>query len=635
MPSGSTDPDAEGPKELLFPNRRGMLKVLGLSGATALAGCTGGGGQDTTTTEAPTTTTSDDSTDTTTTTTEEQRQVQGDYISGSSTDAESLNFLSIADAPSGNRIGLALDGAYAITTELEVFPLWADISSDDGRVYTIELRDNLQWGAGYGQMTADDWIYMIQEVFQADPNWAGYPNQSDWMRQGEPIPVEKTSKLSFEIQLPEIDPAFPLKPVMWGQECMPQGIIEKYRPDEDQEGLEQDEEIQTLAYGGNLGPYVFDTWDREAKFVATRNDEYYMQDASDVPEAWTGAPYFNTYTYQVIPEESTRLAALKEGEITATGIPETKVQQFEGDDSINVNVAPQPYITLLIYNMRGNGNFYEAFRKPSVRRALAHAVDKRAIADNILRGYATVAHTFQPKFSKWYSDDQVQQYGVGDTFGADMARSKLETALGDTPYSYDGDTIVDGDGDPVKLNLVFAQGTKTTETMSQFIAQQYGQIGLDVSLKGVQFNTLLSKYAQNSWTGDGEPSFNAGPFNAGPRDQAVSEESWDLMTGIIFNTYPRTPSSTKGFMIKEGGINYYGYYPEADFNSLFSEASSEPDEARRKEIYAEIFGKLSNEQPWNFLNMGVSIAGYQSNVVGPVEEFGNGWDYQSWYFDEM
>ena len=629
MPSGNKPTDEE-PTQLLFPKRRSFLKTLGVGGAAAgLAGCTGEQDSSDGTTSG-TETGTDAGTET-----DSGEELPSGYVAGAGTDAQSLNFLSIADQPSANRVGLTLDSAYAITTDNEVFPLWADISSDDGRVYTVELRDNLQWGADYGQMTAEDWVYQIKEVFQAEDNWAGYPNQSDWQRGGEPIPVEKTSTTSFEIQLPEVDPAFPLKPIMWGAFCMPKGIIEKYRPDGDQEGLAQDEEVQTLAYSGNLGPYSFETWDRESAFVATRNEDYYMREASDVPSEWTEAPYFDSYTYQVIPEESTRLSALQTGEIDASGIPETKVSQFEGLDNVDVKVIPQAYMSSLIYNQRANGNFYEALRIKEVRQALAQAVNKQAIADNILRGYATIGHTFQPQFSDWYVDDQVTEYGVGDTYDPENARNMLENNLDSTPYSYDGDTIVDGDGDPVTLELIFAQGTETTQTTAEFIAQEYGNIGLNVEVTGVQFNTLLNKYVANSYQGDGEPEFNAGPYNGGNRDNSVSQESWDLMTGIIFNTYPRTPSSTRDFTIKQGGINYYGYYPETDFNALFDEATTTVEEDARREVYAEIFGALSEEQPFNFLNMGVDIIGYDSRVEGPVEEFGSGWDSQIWRFAQQ
>ncbi|WP_256287919.1 ABC transporter substrate-binding protein [Halobellus inordinatus] len=607
MPSGSGS-DGRGPTPIAGRSRRSFLQLLGLGGATAVAGCS-----------AP---------DRNGAPTEDAEAIE--YVEGTPTGTQTLNFLSVDDMPSANRIQLALDGAYAITPEQETFPLWADITSDEGRVYTVELRDNLRWGAGYGQMTAEDWVYMITEVYQADSNWAGYPNPGDWRQQGEPIPVEKTGPRSFEIRLQSVDPAFPLRPIMWGAFCMPKEIIARYRPDEDQDGLAQDEEVQTLAYAGNLGPYSFERWNRESEFVATRNEEYYLREVDDVPDEWQNAPYFDAYTYEVVPEESTRLSALRSGELTATDIPETRVEQFEGRDDVDVKVFPQAYMTSLIYNQRANGSFYEALRKPGVRRALAHAVDKRTLVDDVLRGYATVAHTFQPTFSRWYSDEQVTEYGVGDTYNHDRARELLREHFGSTPYRYDGDRVVDAEGEQLTLDLVFAQGSQTVETTAQYVAREYDAIGIDVNVTGKQYGTLVEHHLYNSWQGDGDPPWDAGPYNGGPRDQSLSQEPWDLILGITFNTYPRTPSSIQGFTLERGGINFYGYHPETDFASLFETATSTVDEAARRGTLAEIFGALSAEQPFNFLNMGVEVVGYDTAVAGPEEVFGYSWDQNTW-----
>ncbi|MFB6092883.1 MAG: ABC transporter substrate-binding protein [Haloquadratum sp.] len=598
--------------------RRSFLQLLGLGGAAAAAGCSAPG-RGSTDAPPPSTGGPDGS--------------RARYVEGTASGAQTLNFLSTADVPSQNRIQLALDGAYAVTPDQEIFPLWADISTDGGRVYTVELRETLRWGAGYGQMTAEDWVYMITEVFQADTNWAGYPNPSDWRRNGEPIPVEKTGKRTFEIRLPAVDPAFPLRPIMWGAFCMPKELVARYRPERDQQGLEQDDDVQTLAYAGNLGPYRFERWERESEFVATRNDAYYLHEADDVPAVWRDAPYFASYTYKVVPEESTRLSALRTGELTATDIPEPKVESFEELDDVDVKVFPQAYMTSLIYNQRANGSFYEAFRKPGVRRALAYVVDKRAIVENVLRGYGHVAHTFQPTFSKWYSTERVREFGVGETYSHERARELLEANLGSTPYRYDGDRVVDDRGEQVTLEFVFAKGSQPVETTARYIAQEYDAVGLDVSLSGLPYGAIVERCLKNSWQGEGEPPWSAGAYNGGPRDGAVSQRPWDLLLGIVFNTYPRTPSSTRGFMTKRGGINFYGYYPETDFAPLFERATSTVDEAARQQIFTKIFGALSVEQPFNFLNMGVDIVGYDSAVSGPEEVFGYTWNQNTWRFD--
>jgi peptide/nickel transport system substrate-binding protein len=601
-----------------------VLSLLGAGGVGALAGCSSGDGGGSGSGGSGTTDAGGDG-DGGSASTGTGRA----YVSASSTDAESLNWLTIADSTSGGFIGTCLDGAWAIDPNQEVFPLWCDVDSDDGRVYEISLRENLEWGAGYGQMTAGDWVYMIREVFQAEENWSGYPNTDDWFRGDEPIPVEQTGTLTFEIRLPEVDPDFPFKPVMWGQNCAPKGILEKYVPERDGEGLRQDEELNTLAYAGNLGPYTYEEWQRDSQFVAVRNDDYYLAEAEDLSEEWRDVPNFARNVTRVIKEESTRLGALESGSVTAAGIPPGKANRFEEMSGVDVNVSPQPFVSVLAYNQRANG--WTPFRRKAVRQALAHAVDKETIADTIYRGYAQVAQTMQPKWSKWYSDDRVTNYGVGDRYG-EVTRDLLADALSDTEYGYDGDTLVDGDGKPVSLTLFFDQGQETERTVAEFIAQEYGKnAGIDVSVKAT--SSFISKYATATPPQGEEVEWQAGQFNGGPRDVATSQEPWDMSVNLGFNTYPYTPTSSMGFFMKRGPVNYYGYYPERDVAGLYEQASSVVDEDERREILGKAFGYINEEQPFGFLVMTSSIVGYQSDLVGPIEDFANGWNSQTWYFE--
>jgi peptide/nickel transport system substrate-binding protein len=572
---------------------------------------------------------------------ESERSVGGAYRAAVSTDAESLNWLTVADATSGSFVDLALDGAWTIDPNQEIFPLWATPSTDDGRVFEITLRENLQWGGGYGRQTAEDWVYMIKNVFQADENWSGYPSRDDWYAvnpdsgQREPIPVEKTGTYTFEIQLFGVQPSWPFTPAMWNQYCMPKGLLEKYVPDQDAEGLKQDEEVQTLAYAGNLGPYSYESWNRESQYVVTRNENYYMRDHAGegaVSEAWAEAPYFTEYRYRVIKEESARLGALEAGDIDETGVPPNKATRFQDMSSVDVTIQPQPFISVLAYNMRANG--WEPLRRVEVRQALAHAVDKQTLAEGIYRGFADVAQTMQPEWSKWYDGSQVTDYGIGDNYGKEQTISMLESALSDTQYEYDGETLVNGSGEQVRLSLYFDQGQPTEQRTAEFIAQEYeANAGIAVELEST--SSFISQYAQNTPREGATPEWSAGQFNGGPRDVSTSQESWDLSVNLGFNTYPYTPSSSKGFFETRGPINYYGYVPSegVDIGAIYEEASRVVDEEQRRALFGEAFGLINSEQPFGFLVLSSSIVGTRDDIVGPIPEFASGWNYQT-YFSE-
>jgi peptide/nickel transport system substrate-binding protein len=223
---------------------------------------------------------------------------------------------------------------------------------------------------------------------------------------------------------------------------------------------------------------------------------------------------------------------------------------------------------------------------------------------------------------------------VEESYAPEEARADLERALADTPYGYDGETVVDESGTPVSLSLVYPVGSQATRTAAEFIAAEYADVGLDVSLTGVQFSVLLEQYMQ---TTDAPPQeaaeWYAGPYNAGNREEATTREPWDLQYGNPFNTFPLTPTSTRSLWTRRGAQNYFGHYPEADLASLYDRAARETEEARRRDLLGRIFAALSEEQPGNFIHFGTALDGYRSEVSGPTEEWAYEWNAQTWHVE--
>lgn len=556
-------------------------------------------------------------------------EIGGTYIAAQATDAKTMYHPENADANTDDRISLILDGAYTLTDEREIFGLWLEDveNTGDSQVYVATVRDNLEWGAGYGQQTAEDWVYHIQEIHQG--GWAGSQAAGDWAD----INVEQTGELEFQIELESPNADWPYEPVLWGAYCLPKELTEQYAPDQDLEGLQQDEEIQQIQYGGNLGPYTWDEWNRESSFRTVRNDEYYMREAGGLPEEWSEAPYFEEYAIRVVEEESTRLQALRNDEITSTGIPLDRVSDFEEVDSLDVKKIPQPFMSMGVYNQRANG--WEPLRTAEVRQAMSTAIDKEVIVSQILRGNADFSFTFQPRWSTWYDDSAVEEFGYQDTYGIDKARSMLEDNLS-SDWGYSGDQIVGPDGEQVELTHVYSEGNETTATTAEYMKQQYEELGFAYNLVSLQFNRMQSQYLINSVPEDEDPEWTtASPFNAGPRDVATSAEPWDIMTGIGFNTYPFAPTGTETFWYEKSPTNYYGYVPSIDMREKYSTVRTESDESVRQDVMAEILGVLSTDQPVNYLSMSDDVIGFQDYVEGPVEKFAGNYDSATWYFSNL
>lgn len=590
--------------------RRELLGSFAVAGAVGLAGC--GGSENTTATSSPSN--GNDS---------EVPSVSERWVSATPVPVSSLLPHRIADEASSRRLELVMDGAYTISENGEMFPLWLDISSREGdnRVYEATLREGLYWSDPYGRMTADDWVYYIRNVHQGPDNWAGSQFAGLWAGVG----VERTGERTFEITLPEPNARFPFSPALREARCLPRELIEPYVRNRDREGLETDAAITGLAYTGNLGPYTAETWAPGERFVAARNGNYYMRGRDDVPKLWANAPYFEAFEYRVIGREYNRLQALRDGSATTTTVPPTRLDQFRGDESINLYGIPQPRVTLLAYNQRANG--WEPFRTPAVRRAFSMAINKNRLAEAVYDGFAEPIHTFQPPWSYWDGAD-LTAFGRGATGEDPMVL--LVNALGGE-YGVANRRIVDGDGQPVTLTLVYPNDSNRTPALVSFIVNNLERAGLTIETEGVPIERLYTEYLQTQWQGENPPPWTAGQYNAGPRENSASATDWDLLCGVGFNAYPRAPTATDRFWRERGDMNFAGYIPTAQLTALYARARAASNERQRQNRLTAVFEALNRDQPANFLVAHTTPIGYREEIVGPHEILDQDWDRQTWY----
>ncbi|OYR65949.1 ABC transporter substrate-binding protein, partial [Halorubrum ezzemoulense] len=82
--------------------------------------------------------------------------VSGSYDTVTGASFNTLNPLYNNESGAGTAIERAIDPGYTFDENQEYFPLLYDMSTEDGEVWTFELRDNLQFSEPYGQVTAED-----------------------------------------------------------------------------------------------------------------------------------------------------------------------------------------------------------------------------------------------------------------------------------------------------------------------------------------------------------------------------------------------------------------------------------------------------------------------------------------------
>ena len=549
----------------------------------------------------------------------EVEQVGGIFVEGQSGgDAETLNWILAADAASFSYVGHTLDTLANYNNQLEIHLLCLakDVEvSPDGLVYTITIRDDLKWSDG-SQVTAEDYVYTLKNLMFSD--WLNYPYKNSWQEDvdGDTVFVtpEVVDDTTFTITRQTVDPEFVY--IIYDLIPYPKYITTKYEGDV--EAFTQAPELNNLTYTGNLGPYKFVEWIRNDRYVVERNPEYYLGKDS-------GAPYFERYVIKLFGTSATIQAALEAGDITYCGIEPDKVSKFKSLESINVYTVPTASYTLVGYNHRANG--WEGLKKTTIRQALSMSIDKQVITDKVYLGFAEPAFSFIPMTSPWYTDEGIAKYGVEVLYDKQKA-IELFYQAGYGKKRADGTMeIIDKDDRLLKLILVTTTGGGLAEDIAFLIKQELSDVGIEVELKLVPWETLVRNYLMNKVPGtDQESRYNNGP-------EAVSDEPWDLVL-MGFGTDVLAPSGSGIFFTTEGGLNFFGY-SNAEVDELFERVRSKEalDKEVRQQIYAEISRILSEEQPVDFLVFRRSNVGFQKNVKGIEPGISMGYNYYLWYFE--
>ncbi|MDG1317272.1 MAG: ABC transporter substrate-binding protein [Paracoccaceae bacterium] len=144
------------------------------------------------------------------------------------------------------------------------------------------------------------------------------------------------------------------------------------------------------------GPYKYVSWEPKGDLVLARNDDY-----------WRGMGAWETVTRKEIPNDSSRLAALKAGQVDVINyVSSVDYLALERDAAIDNVKGDSVYIMNLQLDQRedtplvraNDGSDLDAnpFRDLKVRQAVDHAIDRQTMVDIVLEGLGRPANQMMP-----------------------------------------------------------------------------------------------------------------------------------------------------------------------------------------------------------------------------------------------
>ncbi|MFI5325612.1 MAG: ABC transporter substrate-binding protein [Candidatus Rokuibacteriota bacterium] len=412
--------------------------------------------------------------------------------------------------------------------------------SADGKTYTFHLRKGVKWHRGHGELTADDVKFSYDRVL--DPQTASrYKGEFKLVEA-----IEVVDPLTVRIRLKAKYPGFLNKVAAYNQ-----GFVVSRKAMEKLGDRYATEPIGT-------GPFVFESWSPKNQVVLVANKEYFL-----------GAPKLDRIIFRVIQEETTAEIALQRGEIDVF----YALQNAE----VIARLAKVPGITVHrrtanhTINMILNST-YEPLGKPLVRRAIAHALNLKAMRDVFFSGLKG-----QPN---WV-----------------LTASFPEAAKDLTEWPYDPEkakTLLREAGYPSGFKITVTSFTlQPYDKIAVLLADDLRKVGIDASVQ------ILERAAYLAARGAGTPHVVLTGVT-GPADP--DQPLWNLLHSSSFPP----------------GLNTARY---AGIDELLEAAQVELDRGKRLAIYRQIQQKLREDVPvvplYNDVLFAASRAGVKNFAPDP------------------
>ena len=241
--------------------------------------------------------------------------------------------------------------------------------SPDGRTYTFKLRDDVTFCSGK-KFTAEDVVYSITRLKNPDTK-APY----SW-RAGEVKAVRAIDATTVAYELSE-----PFSDLLLQLSMFTNVMINR----DNVEALGKDYGLKEL---DGTGPWCFVNWQPRTEFNLRRHDAYKWAPAMFKNP---GPVKFERMQIKIIPEESSRVAAMMSGRFDFTGgFPSSFIPQARANPNLTVTKA-EPNFQLLYYGFKITRPMVA---DPRVREAMSIAINRAEIARGTLLGNADPAFTF-------------------------------------------------------------------------------------------------------------------------------------------------------------------------------------------------------------------------------------------------
>ncbi|HLN60603.1 MAG TPA: peptide-binding protein [Symbiobacteriaceae bacterium] len=447
-------------------------------------------------------------------------------------------------------------------------------ASADGLTWTIKIKQGIKFQDG-SDLTADDVVFTYKSIM--DKDYTG--PRASYVKSFKDISAP--DKYTVKVDLKE--------PYAALLNNLNLGILSK-KQFESTPVKDFDKNPVTMKPMG-AGPYKFVEYVRGQYVTLKRNENWFMN--KEIPNA----PYIDTITMKIIPEDATAEAALENGEIDVLPTPDpTNVSRLEKDFANKIG----------LYNYERNGWGYMTLNvtRPHlndklVRQALTYGLDRQSIIDSVMDGRAVIPAGPIPNVS-WAYDPSIK--------AAPYDPAKAKQLLEQAGYKMNASGIMEKNGQPLKLTFYASSGSALIEGIGSIARKNWKEIGVDLDVQLMDFNAMMDNYLK---PGKFDISFSGFSLGLDPDQMSMFHSS------------------------QVNGFNR-GRYSNPEVDKLLEAGVKESDPAKRKAIYSDYQKKLVDDAPVILVYANKYTDAGSKKVKGVVNVPGIGMSYMyRWYVNEQ
>lgn len=349
-------------------------------------------------------------------------------------------------------------------------------SSEDGLVWTFNLREDFKWSNGE-PVTAHDFVFAYQRLVDpetaADYAYFGYifENAAE-INEGKVAPEELGVKAlsDYQLELTLVNPVSYLLDMLAFGVFLPvnQKAYEAAGVGTDGNTL-YGTDADKIAYNG---PFVMSSWQHESEIILTKNPDY--PNNADVK--------LDKIVMKMINDTNAAMNAFKSNEIDMIGLngEQSKMLQEEGQAVYTYDDGSCWYFE---FNLED-----ETTANKKLRQAIAYAADSESFVKNVVANNSVALERFVPGAINGNTKKFAEETGpYFKSHDVEAAKKLIEEAKAELNVSEIEVTFLLDDGDTAAKHGAFFQETLQND------------LGIKINIEQVPFKTRLERMSNKDF----------------------------------------------------------------------------------------------------------------------------------------